>query len=165
MRFFTQCRTAEELKKLYHKLAKKYHSDATGGSDDMMKQINAEYTQMWDKLKDIHWNNTEKTYWEATGDRKTTEVADDFIHIVTILSNLNLEIEMCGSWLWISGNTYPYKATLKEEGCRWSKSKKKWYYTTDPYRKSRKTYTMNQIRMMHGSEEIDTNYYKREVLE
>lgn len=160
--FFKQCRTAEELKKLYHKLAMKYHPDSPTGNAEVMKQINAEYREMWDKLKDIHFSYEKQEYYENTGDKKTSEVADDFIHIVTVLSNLGLDIEMCGSWLWITGNTYDCKDVLKEEGCRWSKSKKKWYYTQSPYRKTRKNYSMNTIRMMFGSEEIDTTKFKKE---
>lgn len=161
-RFFSQCRTAEELKKLYHKLAKKYHSDNTNGNDDMMKSINAEYTEMWEKLKDIHFSYEKQEYWEETGDRKTSEVAEEFIHIVTVLSNLDLSIEMCGSWLWISGNTLDCKDVLKAEGCRWSKSKHKWYFTHNPYRKPRRNYSMNQIRDMFGSKDIDTKEFYRE---
>lgn len=43
MRNFKNITCIEELKKQYFALAKKYHSDLTGGSDEKMKEINAEY--------------------------------------------------------------------------------------------------------------------------
>ncbi|MEX0918479.1 MAG: hypothetical protein WDZ85_00705, partial [Candidatus Paceibacterota bacterium] len=35
----------EELKKLWRKLAHKYHSDKSGGNDEMMKKINKAYAE------------------------------------------------------------------------------------------------------------------------
>ena len=54
MKYFSNIKTIEELKKQYFALAKKYHSDITGGSDDIMKQINAEYADLHKRYKDIH---------------------------------------------------------------------------------------------------------------
>lgn len=30
-------------------------------------------------------------------------------------------------WFWISGDTYPHREVLKQQGCRWSKKRKAWY--------------------------------------
>lgn len=30
-------------------------------------------------------------------------------------------------WWWLSGDTYPYRETLKRWGCRWSRRRKAWY--------------------------------------
>lgn len=38
-----------------------------------------------------------------------------------------IEIELVGSWIWVSGNTYPVKEQLKEAGIFWAGKKKKWY--------------------------------------
>lgn len=163
-KYFSKCRTAEELKKEYHKLAKQFHSDA-GGNDHIMAEINAEYTTMWDRLKNIHFSQKTNTTYEETDERKkTTETPEQFFHIIQTLVNLNLEIEICGTWLWITGNTYPVRQQLTALGCRWSKGKKKWYYTEAEYRRFNKTLTMNQIRFRYGSQVIDTDALKRKQL-
>jgi curved DNA-binding protein CbpA len=43
-KFFTDCRTIEEVKNRYRDLAKKYHPDL-GGDTVTMQFINAEYTE------------------------------------------------------------------------------------------------------------------------
>lgn len=32
------------------------------------------------------------------------------------------------AWWWLSGNTYPHRQTLKQNGCRWSKKRRAWYF-------------------------------------
>lgn len=156
--YFAHCRTAEETKKVYHKLAMKFHSDNVGGNDDLMKELNRQYTEAWNILKDVHEYND-----STTGERKTytskectSETPEMFIDIVNKLSRIpDIEIEMVGSWLWISGNTYPYKNELKSFGCRWSSGKKKWYWTTEPYQKKSSKQSMNTLRMKYGSQMLN----------
>ena len=31
-------------------------------------------------------------------------------------------------WWWITGDTYPHRATFKAAGCRWSRKRKAWYW-------------------------------------
>ena len=66
-----------------------------------------------------------------------------------------VELELCGSWLWATGNTYPYKDALKSAGYHWSKNKQAWYWHEAGYAKhGKKSFTLDQIRDMHGSEKI-----------
>ena len=65
-----------------------------------------------------------------------------------------IQVELCGSWLWITGNTYLHRDNLKACGCRWSSSKKQWYWRAnrDGYQGKHKAKTMEQIREKYGSE-------------
>lgn len=156
--YFKDCRTAEDCKRVYHQHAKQFHSDNTGGNDDLMKELNRQYTEAWNRLKDIHeykdsTTGESKTY---TSKQCTNETPEMFIEIVRKLSTIpDIEVEMVGTWLWISGNTYPYRDTLKEFGCRWSAGKKKWYWTTEPFSKKSSKLSMNSIRMRYGSEMLN----------
>ena len=38
-----------------------------------------------------------------------------------------LNIEILGSWIWVTGNTKPNRETLKRLGFFWSKNKEAWY--------------------------------------
>lgn len=136
--YLNHCKTLEELKKEYRRLTKKLHPDC-GGSDEEMKVLNAEFEAMYDKL---------------SNGKQTTETAADFMHIVEALLNLDgITVEICGSWLWISGNTYRHKAALKQAGCRWASAKKLWYWRSeDEATTSHKSVSMERIREKYGSE-------------
>ncbi len=152
MKYFNNPKTLEELKKQYKSLALKHHPDI-GGDVETMKAINAEYDVIFARLKDIHQTADGKTHEAKTS---STETANEFKDIISRLIILeDVQIEICGSWLWLTGNTYQYKDTLKSLHFRYSKSKKAWYYHNDNYSKtSRKTFTLEQIRSLYGSEVI-----------
>lgn len=83
-----------------------------------MKAINNEYDMMFNRLKDIH-NASQPE------DRQTTEAPEEYRHIVEVLLKCDgLTVELCGSWLWISGETMKHKETLKSAGCKWASKKK-----------------------------------------
>lgn len=147
--YLKDCKTLDELKAAYRKWTKKLHPDC-GGSDAEMKALNLEYEQMFEALKRKH---------NATADaaHQTTETAQEFIDILEALRNCHgLVIEQCGSWLWISGNTYPHRDILKGSGCKWSKGKNKWYWRHEENRTTghRKSMSMEWIRTRYGSETV-----------
>ena len=141
--------TLEELKSMYRKLAMKYHPDL-GGDTEIMKDINNEYDSLFERVKNIHTNAHGETYT-----KETTEAPEYFRSVINALIRLRMEdvtIELIGSFLWLSGNTKQYKDDIKALGFKWSKNKSAWYLAPVGYRKrSRKDYTMNDIRGMFGS--------------
>lgn len=154
MRWFNQPQTLEDLKKQYKQLAVKHHPDKGGNTTDM-QEINAEYDRLFELLKNTHKNAEGQTYTTQT---ETTETANDFKEIIEKLIRFNgIHIEICGSWVWVTGNTIEHREELKKMKFRWSKSKIAWYYHRDEYRKSTKrTYTLDEIRDLYGSETIKT---------
>ena len=92
---------------------------------------------------------------QADEHHQTTETPDEFRDIVERLLRMDgLEVELCGSWLWIGGNTREHKDGLKTAGCRWSSNKKLWYWhhAEEGCRWHRGTKTINQIRSKYGSQ-------------
>ena len=150
--WFKNVNCVEDLKKEYKKLAMKHHPDMGGNTQDM-QEINNEYDILFKKLKDVHSTADGKVY---TSEHKTTETPEEFKNIINILITLEgINIELCGSWLWVTGNTKEHKETLKSLGFRWSKSKYAWYYHSADYKKtSKRNFTLNEIRELYGSEEI-----------
>lgn len=140
--------TLDELKKAYRRLAMQHHPDR-GGTKEAMQAINAEYEKLFAVLKDKH-NAAADDY------HKTTEAPEEFIEIIDKLMSLDgLEIELCGSWLWIGGNTRENKDALKAMGCYWSSNKKLWYWRHPEdgcYRRGKKSKTMSEIRTKYGSQ-------------
>lgn len=151
LNFFQECYTLDALKAEYRRLVKLHHPDR-GGDTETMKAVNNEYAEAFEILKDKH-NSTADEY------HQTTETPEEFIGIISKLMAIenDLEIELCGSWLWISGNTKPHKDELKAAGCYWSRNKGKWYW--HHAEENRKCYrgkrTMDEIRTKYGSQIID----------
>ena len=46
-----------------------------------------------------------------------------------------IEIEVCGSWVWVSGDTKPHKERLKALGFCWHSKKHCWYKSSNGYRR------------------------------
>lgn len=139
-----------ELKKQYKDLAKKYHPDM-GGSDEIMAQINNEYDNLSKILPNVSMSGEEYQPMQREDSKAFRDAIGAIIHCE------GLEIELCGSWLWITGNTIIHKETLKKAGYKWSAKKTAWYWHDEGYRKlGHKTYGLDDIRTMWGSEKIET---------
>lgn len=152
MTYFNNCKNLDELKKAYKAAAFANHPDR-GGDTATMQAINAEYATRFEELK--HQQNSEAKA-DTTGTKHaTSESAGDFIGIVESLLKLDgLEIELCGRWLWIGGETLKHKEALKACGCRWSQKKKlwNWHFAEEGatwHRGGSKS--MDQIRAKYGS--------------
>ncbi len=151
MMYFTNCQNLDELKKAYKAAAMKHHPDV-GGDTATMQQINAEYEARFEVLK--RSQNTQAAEDTTGRTHATSESAGDFIAIIDALLKLDgLEIELCGRWLWIGGNTKQHKEALKAAGCRWSSTKKlwSWHFAEDGARWHKGHYSMAQIRSKYGS--------------
>lgn len=145
--FFNGCRTAEELKKAYKDAAKRLHPD-NGGSAEAFKQMQQEFSKTWEKLKNIHTDRNGETYT-----KDTDETAGAFMEVIETLIHLaGVETELCGSWIWCSGDTKPHIGTFKRLGFRWSQNKTAWYFHASPYKKYHgREYSLDEIRRMYGS--------------
>lgn len=159
MKWFTNPTTLEELKKEYKKLVFKHHPDKGGRTEDM-QEINAEYDALFHRLKNTHKSASGETY---TAKQETTETPEQFKTILEKLIHLDgIEIEICGTWIWISGNTYENREILKELRFKYSKNKNAWYYHEEGYRKhSKKSFTMDEIRDLWGSEKVNLEHQDR----
>lgn len=170
--YFTNCKTLAVLKTEYRNLCKKYHPDNPNGDAEIMKVINAEFDRLFPilKAKEKKANSTNNTEfdWEDsfTSEKKKTKVEETpemFREIIYKLFSISddIIIEICGSWLWLTGSTYQVKEQLKAIGCRWSKSKKKWYFTYEPYMYTRYTISEQARRFKYGSEFVEANKYQK----
>ena len=77
--------------------------------------------------------------------------------INSVIAMDGVELELCGLWLWLSGNTKPHKEEIKKLGFKWASKKKKWYWRPEWYhrRGNRKEWDMTDIRSKYGSVIID----------
>ena len=123
-KYFDGITKLDELRKAYKKWAMELHPDHGGTVND-------------------------------TENVKVSAEAEKFKEIIDILLNLDgVEVELCGNWLWISGDTRQYKDRLKALGCRWAPKKMKWYWMPEEERHARHyrgKSTMAEIRNKYGS--------------
>ncbi len=151
MKYFTNIKTLDELKKAYRKLAAKLHPD-NGGSTEEMKKLNAEYDEMFKKVKNFRTSASGETYESKT---ETTETAAMFREVIEKIINLNVDIDICGSWVWVTGSTYEVKDILKAAGFRWANNKKAWYWhSPEDGSRNRKKMTLDEIKALHGCESV-----------
>ena len=150
MKYFATCATLEDLRKVYRRLAVQYHPDL-GGDTETMQQINAEYDNAFEALKNRH--NTQAA---ATGSRVIHEAPEKFRQVIErIITIPGIEIELCGSWVWISGDTRSCKDQLKAAGCFWASKKKMWYWHPGDFKRRGHGWTIERIRERFGSEALE----------
>lgn len=152
-RYFASCTTLEEVKATFHKLAKELHPD-NGGNAEEFKKMMAEYTEAFNRCKNIHKNHEGKTYT-----KETNETPEQFADLIRTLTKFNgCIVELIGSWIWVSGNTKEYKDDLKKLNFKWSKNKAAWFYHEGEYHKRNgKIYNMEDLRNMWESKQYEND--------
>lgn len=162
MKYIKNVSTLEELKQKYKKLAMKMHPDR-GGDEEEMKVLNNEYDELFKQLKNTHKNKDGEFYTKET--EETAEEWRDILEKLFSLNMVDVEIEVVGSFLWLSGNTQPYKEHLKELKMKWSPKKKMWYLSPKGYKKfGKKNFEMDEIRGMYGSQKVKKETKKRKEI-
>ena len=136
-------RTMDDLKAEYRRAVKCCHPDL-GGSHEAMVKLNSEYEAMFLRLE------SEET--ERAGHR----IDDGFRQVVSsILHVPGIEVELVGTWLWVSGDTRPVKEELKAAGFRWSSKRGKWHWNPDGWRHHRPSRdSFAELRSRFGSRKI-----------
>jgi len=151
MEYFENIIDLESLKKEYKRLCKIHHPDL-GGSTKVMQDINRQYNEILEtQVFQDHFKSEDcKTSMEV--ERAMREVIEKIIALQGIV------LEICGTWLWITGNTYPVKDAIKAAGCFFARKKKAWYWRPAEQKSSnRKPLTLEQIRKRHGTINIVNN--------
>ena len=134
---------------MYRQLAMMHHPDRNGNTETM-KAVNAEYDELFPKLKNVHKNKDGEKY---TTQKETTETADYFKTLIDELMRMdNIMIEVIGRFVWVTGDTKPHKDKLKALKFQWHTKKIAWYLKPENYKKrSRKEYALDEIRAMYGT--------------
>ena len=139
----------ESLKKMWFRMAMKLHPDK-GGDEEIFKFASNEYESLFSRLKDGFKRSEKEHYEESPNEDELSEMLFELLMKYSRISMLN--VELCGSWIWITGDTKPHSDEFKEDHFMWSPKKSAWYFHEGKYRKrGKKHYSLEEIRMMHGS--------------
>lgn len=142
--------TLDAIKQAYRQKAKIYHPDVNPNGTELMKLINEAFGILRD-------NNG---FFSST---KTdigidTEIEEIFNKIKYFQG---IKAEICGVWLWVTGNTKPYRKKLKEIGLWYAPKKQAWYYKPKGHKSFNKgKWSLETIRLFYGSEDLETENLK-----
>ena len=151
-KYITNVTTLAELKQKYKKLAMQMHPDR-GGDEEEMKVLNNEYDELFKKLKNTHKNKEGEFYTKET--EETAEEWKEILEKLFSLNMVNVDIEVVGSFLWVTGETKPYKDDLKALGLKWARKKESWYLYPKGYKKyGKKNFKLEEKREKYSSQKV-----------
>ena len=151
MNYFEGVRTLDELRKQYRNLAFLHHPDK-GGDTKVMQEINNQYEKLSKHLIDCNENFSEKRKeWEYQVSEELKQKLDRIIFLP------NITIELIGSWLWVTGNTYSIRSILKQENFRFSHTKTAWYWHSGEFiKRSGLVLTLDELKDFWGCQQIES---------
>lgn len=146
--------TPEIVKAAYRRAAMKYHPDRNPAGLVMMKAVNAAREALRDFVGSLNHSEEAGQYGGHLNDA-----------ISHLLHSVGLDLEICGAWLWVTGETKAHKDTIKafesDSGnkFRWHSKKLAWYFAPNDFkgrRKFRGNVNMDDIRDKYGSAHVAT---------
>jgi len=150
LKFFENVTTLTELRKEYRRLAFIYHPDK-GGDTVLMQILNDSYVRLSEKLikENEEFSEGRKEY-----EMQVSEEIRQMLDRIMFLKGV--DIEVIGGWIWITGNTFAIRTTLKSLGFMFSHPKTAWYWHKGEYRKKNgKIQSMDEMRGFWGSQKIE----------
>lgn len=148
--------TLEQCREAYRRASMKYHPDRNPGGLQMMQAVNA----AWAFLQTWRWGEGEPVNVQPGANADYGDALMAAINATVSLSGITLEV--CGSWIWVTGNTYPHKTVFKQAGFMWASKKKQWYFRPPEWRSSNRggEWDMETIRECYGSEAVNPDQAK-----
>ena len=125
------------IRTLFRKLAHIHHPDKGGDNQSMSNLIEAY-----------------KHCLKANNPETNIEIEKDLLDKLDQIMKLNgIEIELIGTWIWVTGNTKESKEELKANNFRFSPKKVAWYYRQETGTKKnyRGQSSLEEIRNKYGS--------------
>jgi len=145
MNYFEGITSIEAAKQRYKELAKQYHPDK-GGCVEVMKAINAQY----EKVAEGIFQKGGKSITEIEELLKNDLALREKIDAISGIDGVDVEI--CGSWVWVTGNTKEFKDLLKTAGYFWASKKLAWYWRKEDKKSCNRTsWDLDKIRSNYGS--------------
>lgn len=143
----------EDVKTAYRKACSHYHPDRNPAGLEMMKLVNAAWQALSDYVPGII----------ADSEPEALNLGEEMNTALNAIIHLGLTIEICGAWIWVSGDTREHKELLKASGYRWAPKKLMWHWRPADSKRSwgRGQYCMDEIRLKHGSFSVKPKSYAR----
>ena len=131
--YFFGVLTVDAIKKHYRQLAMLHHPDI-GGDHETMQEINKQYHKA---LKGCHGQTTQTDTGKEYAYRYDEALEQSVVEAIAKLIALqmpNVTIALIGTWVWIVGDTKPYKDAIKAIGCKWHRTRECWFFSAHPHK-------------------------------
>ena len=131
MSYFKEAIKVEDIKYCYRELAMKFHPDRPGGSTEIMQEINQQYQQALQQANGQQSSNTDGKHFTY---RYNADIEQAIVEMIDVLLSIKMDsvnISLIGSWIWITGDTRPYKEDLKAIDCKYHGKRKCWFWSND----------------------------------
>ena len=113
--------TLEDLKRVYADEYSEVRYDV-----DLLKDLDLAYEDSFDAVRCLHRTKGGKVYsTESAANHETVGFFPEFVESISKMADVDYNIE--GTWMWVSGNTKPHREELKKFGLRWAPKRKMWY--------------------------------------
>lgn len=142
--------TNESVTHAYRRAAAKYHPDRNAGGLQMMQNVN----EARDCLVELLLAGERMTGSDYMRADQASDLGDELMAALNAVCGLSgVDVELCGAWIWLSGNTREHKDAIKAAGFWWSSPKSMWYFRPADYKSyNRKSTEMDTIRTKYGSQ-------------
>ena len=157
MRYFADCKTLDQGKKVYRKLLLEVHPDS-GGDEKACKDLIRQFEMflrraVYEVVAEEQYKHTGKRY-----NRFENEMDDYWYTQLQAVMGLNVRVEVIGSWIWIFDSSPLDVLTLSYYDFTYSKKHEGWFWANwnkGPYNyrfKGNKNFTMGELRDLWGWE-------------
>jgi len=93
---------------------------------------------------------------DVGGDLATMQAINKVAEIIRLEG---LVVELCGRWVWITGETYRWKTQLKAAAFRWAAKKAAWYWHKEGDAPGRhKAWNLEQIKNKYGATRLNDRH-------
>ena len=113
---------ANFIKLMYRKACSLYHPDRNPAGLEMMKLVNAALESLGNVINGGAFD------YSVKNDSDYTDLGEELNNALNAIINLGLTIEICGCWIWVSGDTKPHREALKSAGYKWAPKKLMWSF-------------------------------------
>lgn len=157
-KYFGNCKTAEEAKATFVQKMKELRGSNSFSATETFEELKKEFSATWMQVG--NWHQNHKTGVLFKDDNVLNE--DDAIsfmneidtRLIALFEMSGITIEILGRWIYVSGNTKPYKDRLGKGGkgvaglgFKWNNQKGVWVYNPDPQKRVYHKYdSMDEIR-------------------
>jgi len=148
--------TVGQIKTEYRKLAKQHHPDL-GGDLEKMKQVNLAYhAALLAANGETSVGSDGKAHTYTYNEEWERQVMDKVLEVLG-LGLANLDVEIIGVWVWVSGSTKDQKDYLNKKGAglRWHSKRLMWYWKPYAGRTHYSNKSTQGLREMYGSRKFE----------
>jgi hypothetical protein len=166
-KWFGLGKTADEIKNEYRRLARLHHPDLNPGRAEeatrIMQEINAAYDYAANNASKNETPDWQKAKWEGSAEKENEYYEEVFninlavrLVVETLVTLDGLEIEVCGTCVWVGGNTFFHREALTGLDLKWAPKKRLWVFFGHETHNKR-AYKMDYIRSKYGSVKVQSS--------